>query len=145
MARGLALNGLESLPEVGNDVLSSFDADGEADEVRLDASFNQLFIRKLAVSVAGGVQHTGAGICNVGYNGGELEAVHELDSALTATLDADARTCVLHPASHTHRQLTDEQLIEAGVKPDLIRYSVGIEAAEDIIADLKQAFAAIQG
>ena len=57
---------------------------------------------------------------------------------------ADARTCVLHPASHTHRQLTDEQLIEAGVKPDLIRYSVGIEAAEDIIADLKQAFEAIK-
>ena len=57
---------------------------------------------------------------------------------------ADARTCVLHPASHTHRQLSDEQLIEAGVKPDLIRFSVGIEDAEDIIDDLKQALAAIQ-
>jgi len=52
---------------------------------------------------------------------------------------ADARTCVLHPASHTHRQLTDEQLIEAGVAPDLIRLSVGIENANDIIADIKQA------
>ena len=52
---------------------------------------------------------------------------------------ADARTCVLHPASHTHRQLTDEQLIEAGVAPDLIRLSVGIEHAEDIIADIDQA------
>ena len=47
--------------------------------------------------------------------------------------------CVLHPASHTHRQLTDEQLIEAGVAPDLIRLSVGIENANDIIADLEQA------
>ena len=52
---------------------------------------------------------------------------------------ADARTCVLHPASHTHRQMSDEQLIEAGVAPDLIRLSVGLENAEDIIADLKQA------
>lgn len=52
---------------------------------------------------------------------------------------ADARTCVLHPASHTHRQLSDEQLIEAGVAPDLIRLSVGIEDVNDIIADLEQA------
>ena len=57
---------------------------------------------------------------------------------------ADARSCVLHPASHTHRQLTDEQLMEAGVRPDLIRFSVGTEAAEDIIADLKQALEAIR-
>ena len=52
---------------------------------------------------------------------------------------ADARTCVLHPASHTHRQLTDEQLIEAGVAPDLIRLSVGIEHIDDILADIQQA------
>ena len=52
---------------------------------------------------------------------------------------ADARSCVLHPASHTHRQLTDEQLIEAGVAPDLIRFSVGIENIDDIIEDLTQA------
>ena len=52
---------------------------------------------------------------------------------------ADARTCVLHPASHTHRQLSDEQLIEAGVAPDLIRLSVGIEDVEDILADIRQA------
>ena len=52
---------------------------------------------------------------------------------------ADARTCVLHPASTTHRQLTDEQLEEAGVTPDLIRFSVGIENAEDIIEDIEQA------
>ena len=52
---------------------------------------------------------------------------------------ADARTCVLHPASHTHRQLSDEQLMEAGVAPDLIRLSVGIEDVADIIADIEQA------
>ena len=52
---------------------------------------------------------------------------------------ADARSCVLHPASHTHRQLSDEQLREAGVAPDLVRLSVGIENADDIIADLRQA------
>ena len=52
---------------------------------------------------------------------------------------ADARTCVLHPASHTHRQLSDEQLREAGVAPDLIRLSVGIEDIDDILADIQQA------
>ena len=52
---------------------------------------------------------------------------------------ADARSCVLHPASHTHRQLSDEQLKQAGVAPDLIRLSVGIEDVEDIIADIEQA------
>ena len=56
---------------------------------------------------------------------------------------ADARSCVLHPASHTHRQLNDEQLVEAGVLPDLIRLSVGIEDVDDIIADLDQALNAI--
>ena len=54
---------------------------------------------------------------------------------------ADARTCVLHPASHTHRQLSEDQLREAGVAPDLVRLSVGIENADDIIADLEQAMA----
>ena len=52
---------------------------------------------------------------------------------------ADVRTCVLHPASHTHRQLSEEQLQAAGIAPDLIRLSVGIEDVEDIIADIRQA------
>lgn len=65
-----------------------------------------------------------------------------LKLAAIVTHVADARTSLLHPASHTHRQLTKEQLIEAGVTPDLIRFSVGIENAEDIIEDLEQAFAA---
>ena len=52
---------------------------------------------------------------------------------------ADARTCILHPASHTHRQLSEEQLKEAGIAPDLMRLSVGIEDADDIIEDIRQA------
>ena len=56
-----------------------------------------------------------------------------------ATHVADAKTCILHPASHTHRQMTDEQLIEAGVAPDLIRLSVGLENVDDLIADISQA------
>ena len=62
-----------------------------------------------------------------------------LDMIAIVTHVADVRTCVLHPASHTHRQLSDEQLREAGVAPDLIRLSVGIEDVNDIIDDLKQA------
>ena len=56
---------------------------------------------------------------------------------------ADAKTCLLHPASHTHRQLSEEQLIEAGISPDLIRLSVGIEDADDIIEDIKNALSLI--
>jgi O-acetylhomoserine (thiol)-lyase len=62
-----------------------------------------------------------------------------LDFISIVTHVADARTCVLHPTSHTHRQMSDEQLREAGVAPDLVRLSVGIENVEDIIADLQQA------
>ncbi len=63
--------------------------------------------------------------------------------AAIVTHVADARTCVLHPASHTHRQMTDEQLLAAGVAPDLIRFSVGLEHIDDIIADLEQALSGI--
>ena len=86
------------------------------------------------------------GVVTFGIKGGRERAIKFMDSLkLTSIVThvADARTCVLHPASHTHRQLTDQQLEEAGVKPDLIRFSVGIEDAEDIIADLKQALAQI--
>lgn len=68
-----------------------------------------------------------------------IKFIDSLDFVSIVTHVADARTCVLHPASHTHRQLTDEQLREAGVAPDLIRLSVGIENVDDIIADLNQA------
>ena len=82
------------------------------------------------------------GVIAFGLKGTREEAIKFMDSlklACIVTHVADARTCVLHPASHTHRQLSDEQLKEAGVAPDLIRLSVGIEDAKDIIADLEQA------
>ena len=66
-----------------------------------------------------------------------------LQIASIVTHVADAKTCILHPASHTHRQLSDEQLLEAGVAPDLMRFSVGIEDVNDIIADLEQALSYI--
>ena len=84
------------------------------------------------------------GVISFGLKGGRDASIWFMDRlklAAIVTHVADARTCVLHPASHTHRQMTDAQLIEAGVKPDLIRFSVGIENAEDIIADLEQALA----
>ena len=82
------------------------------------------------------------GVISFGLKGGRDVSVAFMDSlelVAIVTHVADARTCVLHPASHTHRQMTDEQLIEAGVQPDLIRLSVGIENADDIIADIEQA------
>lgn len=82
------------------------------------------------------------GVLSFGVKGTREDAAKLMDNfrfICIVTHVADARTCVLHPASHTHRQLTDEQLVEAGVAPDLIRLSVGIEDVDDIIADLEQA------
>ena len=89
--------------------------------------------------------HGTCGVVSFGIKGGRDEAIRFMDHlklAAIVTHVADARTCVLHPASHTHRQLTDEQLIAAGVRPDLIRFSVGIENVDDIIADIEQALEA---
>lgn len=83
------------------------------------------------------------GVLCFGIKGGRDASIKFMDSlklVAIVTHVADARSCVLHPASHTHRQLSDEQLREAGIQPDLIRFSVGIEDVEDIIADLAQAF-----
>ncbi|MBR6567705.1 MAG: O-acetylhomoserine aminocarboxypropyltransferase/cysteine synthase [Clostridia bacterium] len=82
------------------------------------------------------------GVISFGVKGGREAATKFMDSLRLASIVthvADSKTCVLHPASTTHRQLTDKQLEEAGVKSDLIRLSVGIEDAEDIIADIEQA------
>lgn len=82
------------------------------------------------------------GVISFGLKGGRRAAGEFMDKlkfVAIVTHVADARTCILHPASHTHRQLTDEQLVEAGVDPSLIRLSVGIEDADDIIEDLRQA------
>ncbi|MDD3253720.1 MAG: aminotransferase class I/II-fold pyridoxal phosphate-dependent enzyme [Lachnospiraceae bacterium] len=87
--------------------------------------------------------HGTCGVISFGLKGGRAAAgafMDKLKLAAIVTHVADARTSVLHPASHTHRQLSDEQLVEAGVDPSLIRLSVGIEDANDIIADLEQAF-----
>ncbi len=81
------------------------------------------------------------GVISFGVKGGRSAAVKFMDGlklASIATHVADARTCVLHPASHTHRQLNDTELEAAGVTPDLIRFSVGIEDVDDIIGDIQQ-------
>ena len=83
------------------------------------------------------------GVLAFGLKGGREQSIRFMDSlklAAIATHVADAKTCLLHPASHTHRQMTEEQLLEAGVAPDLIRLSVGLENIDDLIDDLKQAF-----
>lgn len=87
------------------------------------------------------------GVITFGLKGGRDASVTMMDNlklAAIVTHVADSRTCVLHPASHTHRQMNDKELLEAGVQPDLIRFSVGTENADDIIADLKQALDAVK-
>lgn len=82
------------------------------------------------------------GVIAFGLKGDRQTAIRFMDSLQMVSIVthvADARSCVLHPASHTHRQLSDQQLKEAGVSPDLIRFSVGIEEPEDILADIEQA------
>ncbi len=87
------------------------------------------------------------GVMTFGIRGGRKASIKFMDSLKLigiVTHVADAWTCVLHPASHTHRQLTDAQLKAAGIPPDLIRLSVGLEDPDDIIADLKQALAKVK-
>lgn len=82
------------------------------------------------------------GVLTFGIKGGREQSIRFMDSLKLISIVthvADARSCVLHPASHTHRQLTDEQLVAAGIPPDLIRLSLGIEHPDDIIGDLEQA------
>ena len=82
------------------------------------------------------------GVMTFGIKGGRDASIRFMDALKLigiVTHVADAWSCVLHPASHTHRQLTDEQLVAAGIPPDLIRFSVGLEDPEDLIGDLKQA------
>ncbi|MDR1699751.1 MAG: PLP-dependent transferase [Lachnoclostridium sp.] len=84
-----------------------------------------------------------SGVISFTIKGGKEAAVKFMDSLKLASNEvhvADIRTCVLHPASETHRQLTDEQLLAAGINPGMIRFSVGLENVDDIIADIEQAF-----
>ncbi|MDR0974066.1 MAG: O-acetylhomoserine aminocarboxypropyltransferase/cysteine synthase [Prevotellaceae bacterium] len=86
--------------------------------------------------------HGSCGVIAFGLKGGRQRSIRFMDSLKLITIVthvADARSCVLHPASSTHRQLTDEQLIAAGVQPDLIRMSVGIENVDDLLNDIRQA------
>lgn len=86
------------------------------------------------------------GVMTFGIKGGRKASIKFMDALKMigiVTHVADAWSCVLHPASHTHRQLTDKQLMEAGIPPDLIRLSIGLEDPDDLIADLKQALAKV--
>ena len=86
------------------------------------------------------------GVITFGVKGGRDACVKMMDALkmiAIVTHVADSRSCVLHPASHTHRQMNEQELMEAGVQPDLIRFSVGTENIEDIIADLKQALESV--
>ena len=88
----------------------------------------------------------GCGVVSFELSGGRKMAeafMKKLKLAAIETHVADARTCCLHPASATHRQMTDEQLKACGIEPNMIRFSVGIESKDDIIADLKQAIDSI--
>ena len=92
------------------------------------------------------VPNGGCGVMAFAVKGDKEDAIRFMDSLkliAIVTHVADARSCVLNPASHTHRQLNDEQLREAGIDPDLIRLSVGIEDADDLIADIEQALQTI--
>lgn len=87
------------------------------------------------------------GVLSFGLNATREQTEKFMDSlklAAIVTHVADAKTCLLHPASHTHRQMSEEQLREAGVAPDLIRFSVGLEDAQDIIDDIQQALDAMK-
>ena len=86
------------------------------------------------------------GVISFGVKGGKAAAMKFMDSLQLAKIVvhvADARTCVLHPASTTHRQLTDEQLVDAGVGADLVRMSIGIESKDDLMEDINQALAQV--
>ena len=103
-----------------------------------DSKYNALARKQFA----GGLP---CGVLTFGLMGGRERSVRFMDALKMieiVTHVADARSCVLHPASHTHRQMTDEQLRAAGIPPELVRFSCGLEDAADIIADLEQAFEA---
>ena len=87
-----------------------------------------------------------SGVISFVIKGGREKAMQFMNSLKLASNEvhvADIRTCVLHPASETHRQLTDEQLVAAGIEAGMVRFSVGLENIEDILEDVEQAFAKI--
>ena len=85
-----------------------------------------------------------SGVISIIVKGGKEKAIQFMDGLKLASNEvhvADIRTCVLHPASETHRQLTDEQLVAAGINPGMMRFSCGLENVEDIIEDIEQSLA----
>ena len=87
-----------------------------------------------------------SGVISFIIKGGKDNAVKFMDGLKLASIEvhvADIRTCVLHPASATHRQLTEEQLFAAGINPGMIRFSVGLESVEDIIEDIEQSLSRV--
>lgn len=93
------------------------------------------------------LKYGGCGVVSFGVKGGRKAAetfMKNLKIAAIETHVADARTCCLHPASATHRQMNDDELQAAGISPDLVRFSCGIEAAEDLIADIENALATVR-
>ena len=90
-------------------------------------------------------QGLGSGVMCLGLKGGREYSKRFMDHLQLITIEthvADCHSCILHPASHTHRQLTDEQLLSAGIAPDLIRLSIGLEDPEDLIEDIEKALKA---
>ena len=87
-----------------------------------------------------------SGVISFTIKGGKEKAIRFMDALKLASNEvhvADIRTCVLHPASATHRQLSDEQLITAGINPGMVRFSVGLENVDDIVEDIEQALRAL--
>ena len=123
---------VEGLVEIGDDVFGGFDADAEAHEVFADA---HALAQKYCPKGAGSVFTFGL---KGGYDAG-VKLVTDLRLFSHLANIGDTRSLVIHPASTTHRQLSDEQKVKAGAGPDVVRLSIGIEDAGDIIADLDQA------
>ena len=110
--------------------------------MRKSASFCRLQANRLKETPFIDLPNGSCGVMAFGLKGDRDTAIRFMDSLdmiNIVTHVADARTCILHPASHTHRQLSEQQLREAGIAPDLMRLSVGIEDIEDILDDIKQA------
>lgn len=142
---GFLLNlGLETLPirmkqycENAIKVAKYFKASDKIEEVHYPGLEGDAFYDRAKKYLAKGT----SGVITIVIKGGKANAVKFMDGLKLASNEvhvADIRTCVLHPASATHRQLTDEQLIACGVNPGMIRFSVGLENVEDIIEDIKQ-------
>ncbi len=136
--------GLETLPirmerycENGLKVAKYFQASDKIEEVKYAALENDVYYDRAKKYLPKGT----CGVISIVIKGGKEAAVKFMDGLKLASNEvhvADIRTCVLHPASATHRQLTEEQLVAAGVNPGMIRVSVGLENVEDIIADMEQ-------